>query len=182
VFYTAFERLKNIEEALMEEQKEQRDSELRKGIRLLLSIVGALVLIFGAYHGFNFYVDNRIERAINHPDFLKKVADEIRIPFLIFDEKGTFHTVSGGATIYIDKIEPFQEKKRFSGFIVYPKEFLQNPPILQSINNDFQFTAPKRINTKDWKYRIPEFHGSEWVSPGQYDEPPAKLFKLEIIR
>jgi hypothetical protein len=116
------------------------------------------------------------------PNFIKKVADDIRLPFLIFDKKGTFHSESGKATAYIEKIEPIYENKRFSGFIVYPKEFLKEAPILQAINNDFQFTLPKKINTLNWKYRIPEFEGTGFMDSGKYDEPPAVLFKLEIIR
>ena len=53
---------------------------------------------------------------------------------------------------------------------------------MQAINNDFQFTLPKKINTLDWKYRIPEFEGTGFMDSGKYDEPPAVLFKLEIIR
>ena len=51
-------------------------------------------------------------QTINHPDFLKKVADESKLPFLIFDAKGTFQTESGGATNLIDKIEPVKEKDK----------------------------------------------------------------------
>ncbi|MDA3897378.1 MAG: hypothetical protein PF482_14685 [Desulfobacteraceae bacterium] len=127
-------------------------------------------------------VDKRIKAAINHPDFVKKVAEEIRLPFLIFDKEGTFQTESGGATAYIDKIEPSYENKRFSGFTVYPKMFLKNPPVLQAINNDFQFASAKRVNTIDWNYRIPEFKGFVFQDTGTYDEKPAVLFKLEIIR
>ena len=145
-------------------------------------IVAIASIILAIFFYMNDSLNKRIEEAINHPDFLRKVADEVRLPFLIFDKNGTFQSEWGGATSYTDKIEPFQEEKRLSGFIVYPRSFLENPPILQGINNDYLFAAPKRINTKDWKYRIPEFEGVEFVNTGKYDEPPAVLFKLEIIR
>lgn len=145
-------------------------------------IIGAVGCILAVFFYMNDSIDKRIENTINHPDFIKKVADEIRLPFLIFDENGTFQTDSGGATAYIEKIEPFEEEQKFSGFIVFPKVFLKEPPILQSINKGFQFATPKRINTMDWKYRIPKFEGTVWADTGKYDEPPAKFFKLEIIR
>ena len=128
-------------------------------------------------------LDKRIERAVNHPDFIKKVADETRLPFLIFNEKGTFQNESGGATTFIERIEPYKENTRFSGFIVHPKIFLKDAPILQSINSNIPFAKPKRLNTIDWQYRIPEIKGGvQFISTGQYDEQPAQLFKLEIIR
>ncbi len=145
-------------------------------------IVGVASILVAIFFYMNDSVDRKINAAINHPDFIKKVAEEIRLPFLIFDTNGTFQTESGGATTDIEKIEPFFENKRFSGFVVYPINFLSNPPILQSINNDIQFAPAKRVNTIDWKYRIPEFNGAGWVDRGAWDEEPAKLFKLEIIR
>jgi hypothetical protein len=148
-------------------------------ISIIVAVVGCVLAIF---FYMNDSLDKRIDKAVNHPDFLKKVADESRLPFLIFDENGTFQTESGGATAYIDKIEPFKEEQRFSGFIIYPKTFLKNAPILHTINNDIFFAKPKRINTIDLKYRIPEFQGTVFANAGQYDEPPAKLFKPEIIR
>ncbi len=148
-------------------------------ISIIVAVTGCILAVF---FYMNDSINKRIENMISDPKFIKKVADGIRLPFLIFDEKGTFHSESGEATAYIEKIEPIYEKKRFSGFIVYPKNFLKEAPILQAINNDFQFTLPKKINTLDWRYRIPEFEGSVWANSGKYDEPPAVLFKLEIIR
>jgi len=150
------------------------------------SIAGIFVAVIGVMIAFisqmNNTIDKKIQGEINHPDFIKKVADEIRLPFLIFDEKGTFQTESGGATTFIERVEPLKEKGRFSGFNVYPKGFLKDAPLLQAINSEIPFAKPKRINTIDWQYRIPEFKGSVWANAGEYDEPPAQLFKLEIIR
>lgn len=149
---------------------------------LISIIVGVVACILAVFFYMNDSLNKRIEMAVNHPDFIKKVADETRLPFLIFDEKGTFQTESGGATTYIERIEPTKEKTRFSGFIVHPKIFLKDAPILQSINREIPFAKPKRLNTIDWQYRIPEFNGDVWANSGKYDEPPAQLFKLEIIR
>ena len=150
---------------------------------LISIIVAVTACILGVFFYMNDSLNKRIEIKINLPEFIKKVADEIRLPFLIFDSKGTFQSDSGGAIAYIEKIEPIFENDRFSGFIVYPKEFLKEAPILQGINNEFQFTLPKRVNTIDWKFRIPEFKGGVvFEDTGEYDEPPAILFKLEIIR
>lgn len=168
------------------EKKETKDNgrfpnagAIFKGV---YTVATAIVVLVVALYGLNSYLDSRIDSKINHPDFLKKVADETRLPFLIFDSKGTFQTESGGATTFIERIEPFKEKDRFSGFIVYPKKFLKDAPILQAINSNIPFVKPKRVNTIDWQYRIPEFKGTMWGDAGQYDEQPARLFKLEIIR
>lgn len=149
---------------------------------VITTIVGVAAILLAIFFYMNDSLNKKIETAISHPDFVKKVADEIRLPFLIFDQNGTFQTESGGATNYIERIEPFFEEKRFSGFIVFTKVFLNNPPILQAINNDYQFSSAKRVNTMDWKYRIPEFKGEVWANAGTYDEQIAVLFRLEIIR
>ena len=150
--------------------------------KIISIIVGVVAIILTIFIYMNDSLNKRIENAVNHPDFIKKVADQSRLPFIIFDKNGTFQTESGGATAYIEKIEPFSENKRFSGFVVYPKVFLNNPPVLQAINNDFQFASAKRVNTIDWKYRIPKFRGMRFLNEGGYDEQPAVLFKLEIMR
>ncbi len=151
-------------------------------ISIVVAVIGCILAIF-------FYMNNsinkRIEKAINHPDFIKKVAKSTKLPFLIFDENGTFQTESEGASTLIEKIERFTEKDsnqndRFAGFIVYPTNFLKDPPILQAINSNTPFMKPKRINTIDWQYRIPEWNGAVWG--GTFDKPPAKFFKLEIIK
>lgn len=149
---------------------------------LVSIIVGVVACILAVFFYMNDSIDKRIERSINHPDFIRKVADESILPFLIFDEKGTFQTDSGGATTFIDRVAPFKEENRFSGFIVYPKKFLKDAPMLQAINSEIPFAKPKRVNTIDWQYRIPEFKGTMFANAGEYDEPPAILFKLEIIR
>ena len=130
-------------------------------------------------------IAKRFGRSVNHPDFIKKVAENTKLPFLIFDENGTYETESEGASAFIKKIEPFTEKDsrqkdRFAGFIVYPSNFLKEPPILQAINGNTPFLKPKRINTIDWEYRISFWTGISWA--GSYDKPPPKLFKLEIIK
>ncbi len=145
-------------------------------------LVGIIAFMFAVFIWFNGEINKKIDSRFKNPEFIKRVADEIRLPFLIFNKEGTFQSEFGGATTYIKKIEPIFENNRFSGFVVYPKEFLKEPPILQGINNNYPFTLAKRINTKDWKYRIPEFEGQQWINTGKHDEPPAVLFKLEIIR
>jgi hypothetical protein len=151
-------------------------------IGIIFTALGVVVTIF---FYMNDSLDRKIEKTINHPEFIEKVAQHTKLPFLIFDEVGTFHSETAGASSFIEKIEPFTEKdsngnERFAGFIVYPKNFFSSPPILQAINNSSVFSIPKKINKFDWKFRIPEWNGAEWG--GSYDEPPARLFKLEIIK
>jgi hypothetical protein len=84
---------------------------------------------------------------------------------------------------YINKIEPYKEKERAAGFVVYPKQFLKEAPILQALNSSVPFAEPKRVHTIDWQYRIPQWiEGTSFENTGKYDEQPAQLFKLEIIR
>ncbi|WP_169309372.1 hypothetical protein [Desulforhopalus sp. IMCC35007] len=151
-------------------------------ISIIIAVVAIILTIF---FYMNDSLDKRVEKAINHPDFIKKVAEYSKLPMLIFNEDGTYQSESADASLLISKIEPFTEKiergkERFAGFIVYPSQFLNSAPILQAINSKVVFSKAKKINTIDWKYRIPEWNGSEWG--GSYDEPPEKLYKIEIIK
>ncbi|OPY88864.1 MAG: hypothetical protein A4E71_00194 [Smithella sp. PtaU1.Bin162] len=151
-------------------------------VSIIVAVIGCVLAVF---FYMNDSLDKRIDKAINHPEFIKKVAEQTKLPFIIFDEAGTFHSETSGASLLIEKIEPFKEtdnnkRQRFAGFIVYPKKFFNSPPILQALNSKVVFALPKKINKFDWKFRIPEWEGTEWG--GSYDEPPAKLYKLEILQ
>jgi hypothetical protein len=156
------------------------------GSMAIISIIVALLAgVLGVIFYMNDSLDKRIDKAINHPEFIKKVAEQTKLPFIIFDELGTFQSETAGASSLIEKIEPFKEedsnkKERFAGFIVYPKKLFNSPPLLQAINSKAVFAMPKKINKFDWKFRVPEWTGSEWG--GSYDEPPARLYKLEILQ
>lgn len=43
----------------------------------IVSIVGCILAVF---FYMNDSLDKRIEKTVNHPDFIKKVADETRLP------------------------------------------------------------------------------------------------------
>ena len=64
------------------------------------TIISIIVAVFGCILFIFFYMndslDKRIEKAISHPDFITKVAESTKLPFLIIDENGSFQTDSVG--------------------------------------------------------------------------------------
>ena len=61
-------------------------------ISIIVDVAGCILAIF---FYMNESLDKRIAKAMTHPDFIKKVADEYRLPFLIFNVNATFQNESG---------------------------------------------------------------------------------------
>jgi hypothetical protein len=70
------------------------------------TIISIIVTVFAAVITIFFYmndsIDKRIEKAINHPDFIKKVAEQTKLPFLIFDEAGTYLPFGNCRCFYVN--------------------------------------------------------------------------------
>jgi hypothetical protein len=64
-----------------------------KGVRKIFTLILVFIVVFaataGGIYGMGKWIDSRIEKAINNKEFIKKIADEIFPPFLIFDDPRT---------------------------------------------------------------------------------------------
>jgi hypothetical protein len=61
----------------MKESKNRWGTSLVKGSKLVVAGVGTIVLLMAAYHGFNTYIDYRIEKKISDLEFIKKISHTI---------------------------------------------------------------------------------------------------------
>jgi|SRR5208337_1297546 len=134
-------------------------------------------------------IDKRIEQKVSNPLFVKQIAEQIRLPFIIFDENERV-TVNSGAEEYIDSINV--TKKTITDRLTQPykiidtitvecKKFLLISPVLQCITSGMPFYDAKRVGQKGWIFNV--YHGGSAITdhPLSQGEPPPELFKLDII-
>ena len=141
----------------------------------IAAIIGVLVAIMALFYG---SINNRIEDYINDPDFIKKVASEVRLPFVIFDENEVIHFDSN-AMSYIDRIEVKRdEKKELESIYVYPKKFFNIAPLIECINSAFEFDEPVKVAPNGWKYSEPK-DGFDYLISGGVKT--IKKFKITIL-
>ena len=146
-------------------------------ITTIIGTVAALIAIGIFLYG---TIDKRIENKINKPEFIKKVASEVRIPLLIFDDNEHW-IYDTGASEYIAKItiEKDENDREIKQIIVYPKKMLPVAPFLISSGALVEFHEPERINQIDWKFDAIE---RSFLVGRRSSKPLTNRFRLEIIK
>ena len=141
--------------------------------------IAAIATIWAIVSGTSSNIDKKIQQQINNPDFIKKVAEQVRLPFIIFDENETFLNNSGGE----EYIEEIKIKKKDDGdideIIVVCKKFLESSPIIQSIDEKILFHPPERAEQKNWRFKA--FQHTYIITEGDQGTKPPGRFKIEII-
>jgi len=124
-------------------------------------------------------IDKKIETKLKDPDFIKKVASEIRLPLLIFNEEKTF-LIDIGASELLNDIKIIKDGRDVKEIIITPKKFLPVAPILESYDSDIEFEEPQHGSKFDWIYKtiLPEMVFAKTYPSGK---PPLKKFKLQVI-
>ena len=145
-------------------------------IGIALAAIGAILAIIS---GITSNIDKKIEQQIKNPDFIKKVAEQVRLPFIIFDENERFLNDSGG-TEYVEHIKITKKgNKDIDEIIVVCTKFLDSSPILQSIDEKIQFHDPERVDQKSWKFKA--FQCDYIIAESSQGAKPPGRFKLEFI-
>lgn len=141
--------------------------------------IAAIGTILAIVTGLTSSIDKKIKNQINNPDYIRKVAEQVRLPFIIFDENERFLNVSS-AEDYVEKIKVLKnEENDVDAIIIVCKRFLDSAPILQSIDGKIQFHDPERVEQKSWKFKAFEY--SYLVLESTKGSKPPNRFKLEII-
>ncbi len=138
-------------------------------------IIGFIV----AFYVLNAYIDNKIDKKINNPSYIKKVASHVR-PFIIFDENESILADSGGME-YIEDIKVEAKADRFEPIkiIITPKSHLAYPPLLEVISPYEVSIDTKRGIHHRWIYEV-SVEGR--LGPDTTREIDPIRFKLEIIK
>lgn len=148
------------------------------------TIIGAIVtviaLIFTITSSIISSLDKKIEAKISDPNFIKKLAKEIQLPFLVFDENNVVLSDVGGYEL-LESFEVIKnEKGDISAIRITPKSYLAMAPILENIGTNMNFLEPKRIENISWLFEVDTGYGGFLVTES-YKEPIRK-FRLTIIK
>lgn len=144
----------------------------------VIAFVASLIVII-AY--FSSSINDKIDQKINDPEFVKKVADEVRLPFVIFNDKESV-TVDTGAMKYIDKFKiKKDERQGIYEIIISPKSFMAIPPILESIEDkEIEFEEPKRGKKFDLIYKTVQY-ATGWANTLAEGSNPQRRFRLQLV-
>lgn len=148
----------------------------------LKNVAAFLVIVFGIVGGF-YFLNGRIvgivEDRIKEPEFILRVAEEIRKPTAIFDQNESV-LIDDGAMKYIKSIKVrIGDGNEPDRIVVSPNLHLQVAPLLESLDVDFYIEA-KRGEKFDWVYTLGSIQRIVFESSA--DPPAQKRFRLEIIR
>ncbi|RJQ51509.1 MAG: hypothetical protein C4526_09900 [Nitrospiraceae bacterium] len=141
----------------------------------IISVITVMLLIYSS-------IDRKIEDKLNDPRFIRKVAEEVRLPFVIFDDKDVI-SVDTGAMKYIDKIEINKNKDQIlSEVVVSPKSFMALPPILESLDDkEIEFEEPQRGTKFNLIYNTVKYDGVGWGTSLAPGSKPQRRFRLQLV-
>lgn len=145
-------------------------------LKVIYVLAGIAVFLFVSYHGFNSYIDWRIDNRIKNSDFLHQLARHVR-PSLVFDDNGSI-IADMGAIQYISDIKVSKGDKNSVLIIISPNEYLGVEPVLEALDAEYSIHA-KRGQKFDWIFNLyPIQQLVMELSPERDNE----RFRLEIIR
>ena len=140
-----------------------------------------LTLLFGiitTYFIVTTNLDKTITNKIKDPEFVKTIIEEVRIPFLIFDENNNY-VVDGGAAKLIKEIVISKDGRDITNISLTMKNKMNIAPILTSLSGSDQFFPATPKEESGWEYRALKYT-MVWADTTA-EAPPAKLFKLDIL-
>ena len=157
-------------------------NNVKKVIGNISAFILAIITLIGAYHGVNWFIDYKIQKAVNSDEFIKKVQKGVR-PFLIFDAKGSV-LMDLGALEYINAPDvtsrdgsPIPEK-----VIVTPKAHMVAAPLITGIDQVGAVANPMRGQGLTWEYTFE----ATYVMTGDLDPETQvqkrRRFRLEIMK
>jgi hypothetical protein len=129
-------------------------------------------------------IDNKISEKLKDPVFVKRISDEIRIPYLIFNSYGVV-IFDGGATDLIDinaiKVN-FHEEADFvlKSILIRTKKPVNAAPLISSIGIEEVFEDAKRIDSLTWEYKAVEL--DKLHTAGIDGKRVLFNFKLEMLK
>ena len=144
-----------------------------------LNIIKAFSVLFGlflAIYSLGFYMDQKIEKKISNPEFIREIASKIR-PSVIFDSKETILVDMGGMQ-YIETIsvETDNSPRNPKKIIVTPKAYMAHAPIITSIGIYKYIFRAERGKNLNWEYTLDP--AVQWGTRGKL---PLPQFRLEVV-
>ena len=144
-------------------------------------VVGVIALMFAIFIQLNSSIDKKIEIKLKDPEFIRMVANEVRLPFVVFDENNSI-IIDNGAMNHIEKIKIKKEDRlEVSEIIISPKKYLAVAPILENLDAYMAFENPIRGDKFDLIYKKAEMTETQWGDGRPLDKRPKKKFRLQMI-
>jgi hypothetical protein len=139
-----------------------------------MKALAGIVLTLAALYGVYSYVDWRIEKKINDPEFVRNISSNIR-PSVVFDSNESVG-IDIGAMQFIEKIKiiPSDDPRFPKEIIVSPKEYLAHAPFLTALDETEFFIKVERGKKFDWVYQL--------ALSKHFDDIKKTRFRLEIVR
>lgn len=120
----------------------------------IMKALAGMVLTFTALYGVYSYIDWRIEKKINNPEFIRKISSNIR-PSVVFDSRQSIE-IDLGAMQFIEKIEvvPSDDPRFPKKIVVSPKKYLAHAPFLTTLDETEFAIMVERGEKFDWVYHL----------------------------
>ena len=120
----------------------------------IVKAFAGIVLTLAALYGVYSYVDWRIEKKINDPEFIRKISSNIR-PSVVFDSRQSIE-IDLGAMQFIEKIEviPSKDPRFPKKIVVSPKKYLSHAPFLTTLDETEFAIMVERGPKFDWVYHL----------------------------
>ena len=124
-----------------------------KAIDIIKAMVG-LALTLTALYGVYGYIDWRIEKKINDPEFIRKIASNVR-PSVVFNSNESIE-IDLGAMQFIEKIDviPSKDPRFPERIVVSPKGYLAHAPFLTTLDETEFAIMVERGKKFDWVYHL----------------------------
>lgn len=135
--------------------------EVPKNRDSIFGIVGVLVAIASLYLSIYIQVsssvDKRIDAKINNPEYIQKVAAEVR-PSIVFNDEGKILHDSGGlkyidSNIIFERANAPKSKKNNFKINITSKIYLKSQPLLESIDQSYNIKANRGKGLK-WIFNV----------------------------
>lgn len=125
---------------------------------VISTIVGIIALMVTIYIQTNSSIDKKIDLKLKNPEFIQMVAREVKLPFVIFDNKGSV-LVDQGAMRFIEAIDVELDKGKVYPvrIVIHPKQHLSYAPLLAPLESDLANISASRGNKYDWVYTLDYF-------------------------
>jgi len=126
---------------------------------VISTIVGIIALMVTIFIQTNSSIDRKIREKLKDPEFIQMVAKEVKLPFVIFDNKGAV-LVDQGAMRFIEGIDVEMDKKESlypKQIIIHPKQHLSYAPLLMPLDSDLANISASRGKKYDWIYTLDYF-------------------------
>ena len=143
-------------------------------------VIGIIALMFAVFLQLNNSIDKKIESKLKDPEFIRKVADEVRLPFVIFDEDQSV-LIDTGAMNNFEKIKVKKgQRQEVSEIIVSPKKYMIVAPLLESFDAQIEFENPVRGENYDFIYKKVKM-ANVWTNTYASGKPPKRKFRLQLV-